>query len=109
MIEEIWRCVPGFEEHYEASNFGRIRKICGKILKQSNSHGYLSVRFTKNKKRSIHLSHRIIAKTFIENTNNLPEINHIDANKKNNCLSNLEWCSRKHNVKHANDKNLINY
>ena len=106
---EIWRDIDGYEGKWQASNNGNIRSLDhvvrfgnnqriakGQVLK-FNKHrsGYLLVHV--GKKRTVH---RIIATVFIPNPNNLPEVNHIDGNKTNNFVNNLEWCSRKENVKH---------
>lgn len=106
---EEWKDIPDFEGFYQASSFGNIRKICGKPIKQSNSKGYRVVRFTKNLKRTVESVHRIIAKTFLIRENGKDEVNHINANKSDNNVKNLEWCNRLHNVRHANKMNLINY
>lgn len=71
----------------------------GKFIKsQDNGIGYLSYHFWNNKKHDREYVHRIVAMAFLDNPNNLPEINHIDGNKSNNHVSNLEWCDRKYNV-----------
>lgn len=94
---------------YFATSEGKIFKKDGTELKKSNSHGYDVVRLTINKKRYVKSVHRLIALTFLSNENDYKEVNHIDGNKKNNVASNLEWCSRLHNVRHANENGLCNY
>lgn len=94
---------------YCATPDGKIFKKDGTELKKSNSHGYDVVRITINKKRYVRSVHRLIAITFLSNENNHQEVNHIDGDKKNNTVSNLEWCSRLHNVRHANETGLCNY
>lgn len=121
MDKEIWRSVLGYEGLYEVSNFGRIKSLDryipqrnnsralrkGKILSQSViKGGYLRVPLAKNKIHEMCLVHRIVAKAFIPNPQNFKEVNHIDGNKQNNCVNNLEWCSRSENVKHAFDIGL---
>lgn len=73
-----------------------------KIMKKaSDKQGYQIISLSKNKKRKTYRVHRLIAKTFIENPQNKKEVNHIDGNKSNNCISNLEWCTRSENQIHA--------
>ena len=105
MIER-WKDVKGFEGLYKVSNFGNIMhksKGAWKILKNTNSKGdYLSVKLKSNN-GSIKYTriHRIVAETFIPNPLNLPQVNHIDMNKQNNRVDNLEWCSHRENIKKA--------
>lgn len=106
-MEEIWKDIPGYEGLYQASNLGRIKSLLfnkEKILKAwVQNTGYLTVSLN-NKKFSLH---RLIAKTFIENPNNYPIINHKDGNKLNNKVENLEWCTYKHNLNEAIKLGLI--
>jgi len=106
---EKWKDVIGYKGFYQVSNFGNVRKINGTILTQSNSHGYRTVRLTKNKLRKNGSVHRMVAEAFIPNPKKYLEINHIHPDKTLNTVVNLEWCSRLHNVQHANKNNLINY
>lgn len=71
--------------------------------------GYLGacISLGSRKNRKLFKVHKAVAETFIPNPDNLPEINHKDGNKQNNDISNLEWCSRSQNTKHAWDNNLI--
>jgi hypothetical protein len=115
--EEIWKRVPGFEERYEASTFGRIRSLDfsyisgqysahitkkGIINKLSlNNAGYNIVRMTKDGHRRTFIAHRVIAKTFIPNPDNKPQVNHINGIKTDNSVTNLEWSTCSENHKHA--------
>jgi hypothetical protein len=102
-MEEIWKPVPEYNGNYEASNLGRIRSSkTKKILRQANHRqGYKLVRLYKNGKGTTKTVHRIIASAFIENPENLTEVNHKDENKSNNSAENLEWCSRIYNANYG--------
>ena len=101
MEEEIWCPIKGFEGLYEVSDKGRVKSIGygkEKILKPfSNKDGYLQVGLRKNRGRKNWLVHRLVAKTFIPNPDNLPEVNHKDEDKTNNSVQNLDWCDKKYN------------
>ena len=103
MIEvETFVKIEGFER-YEVSNLGKVRNIkSGKVLKpQLNRNGYLMhLLYENNKQKHLYL-HRIIAIAFIDNPEEKPCVNHIDENKLNNDLSNLEWCTVKENNIHG--------
>jgi hypothetical protein len=114
-MTEIWKQIP-FAHLYEVSSLGRIKNINTKKLKKSPNIEKLKkkqtrIRYTlvtnvktnKTGKKGFYL-HRIIAETFLENPNNYKEVNHIDGNPYNNILSNVEWCSRKENMKQFNSK-----
>lgn len=100
---EIWKDIEGFEGH-QVSNFGRIKSLNyrrtgeERILKPGkNRGGYLFVILCKNGKQKLFLVHCLVAKAFIPNPNNWTQINHLDENKENNCVDNLEWCTAKYN------------
>ena len=116
MVEEIWRTaiVNGEPwENYQVSNFGNIMSLNynhtgkPKLLKyKKEKNGYLRVYLCKNKKSKIFLVHRLVAETFLENPDNLPQVNHKDENKTNNFVGtpendykdgNLEWCNHEYN------------
>ena len=113
-MSEIWKPIKDFS-HYEVSNKGRIRSKQfdkyhkGTILKLSKcGRGYYKVILCKNKKHYNVMVHRIVAQTFIPNPKNKPTVNHIDGNKTNNSVDNLEWNTYSENLKHAY-KNGLNY
>lgn len=97
---EIWMDCVHYEGLYQISSYGRVWNIKQqRYMPQSKSgKGYLVVHMrgvnNKDKKEYVH---RLVAMAFIDNPNNLPEVNHIDENKENNCVENLEWCSHKYN------------
>ena len=94
--------IDGFEK-YEVSNLGKVRNIkSGRLLKPYlNPNGYLGLCLYENNKRKYLLLHRIIATAFIDNPGKKPQVNHIDENKLNNDLSNLEWCTERENAIHG--------
>lgn len=102
---EIWKTIPGTNNKLEVSNYGNVRSLLrGKpyVLKtQRDKKGYHRIRITINRVKMSFKVHRLVAKAFIENPNNLPQVNHIDGNKDNNQVSNLEWISNKDNANHA--------
>lgn len=97
-------------ERYEISKCGVIRNIYTKKIKSQyiGSTGYYMVSFSYENKSKPQRVHRLLASTFIKNSTNERFINHIDGNKLNNSLDNLEWCSHSYNMKHAFNTGLIN-
>ena len=91
--------VVGYEGLYAVTSCGKVwsyRNEC--FLKpKCEKNGYLRVNLYKDGKMKRHLIHRLVAMAYIPNPENLPEINHKDENKTNNCLQNLEWCDAKYN------------
>ena len=109
--DEIWKPVTGFEGYYWISNMGRVKNK-EKIMKTYiiNS-GYLAIDFRVNKVRTKNLVHRLVAQEFCD-TNDKEgrlEVNHIDGDKTNNNMNNLEWCTSSENKKHALDTGLKEY
>lgn len=124
-MEEIWIDIKGYEGLYKVSNLGKIKSLDkqmmvygfqkepiktirkGKILKpRITRYGYEKVLLTKNNKSKNYFVHRLVAISFIENPNNYNEVNHIDGNKRNNNILNLEWCTHSQNMKHCFDNKL---
>ena len=100
---EIWKDIPNYEGLYQASNTGFIKNSrTNKILKpRIDKNGYFKhILYIKGVPKEFR-THRLIALTFIENSKNLLQINHIDENKQNNCIDNLEWVDAKTNNNHA--------
>lgn len=104
---EIW---TEFIDNYYISNYGNIYDSLKKknVILTINNKGYLYYNSYINKKRKIYFPHRLVGIHFIDNPNKYPQINHIDGNKTNNHVDNLEWCTQKHNTRHAVSKGLIN-
>lgn len=108
---EQWKDVKKYENLYEVSSRGRIRRSIndfphdgtypGKILQGTNVRGYIKVKLRKNKKPKLVFLHKVVAEAFLKNTENKTQINHKDGNKKNNYIKNLEWCTPKENIHHA--------
>ena len=101
-IIEEWRPVVGYEGLYEVSNTGFVRRVSDlMVFKLSDLKGYCIVRLRKDGKGKSYLVHRLVAQAFIPNPLNLPQVNHIDENKKNNNIDNLEWCTAKYNANYG--------
>lgn len=102
-MEEIWKDLPGFEGLYQVSNLGRIYsvpryKAKGGIMSgHADKKGYINITLRRNGEQFTQKLHRLVAITFIPNPENLPEVNHKDENKQNNCVDNLEWCTTAYN------------
>ena len=117
MLKEVWKDIEGYEGFYQVSNLGRVKSLKrtfirsdgktktfqGKVLKHNvNPKGYKYVNLScQSKIYSIRI-HRLVAKAFLENPNNYPCINHIDENKLNNNIENLEWCTYQYNNTYNN-------
>lgn len=98
---EEWRDIEGYEGIYQVSNEGRVRNISKNPYKMMKPHcnqrGYCQVTLSKNNKYIMAAIHRLVAKAFIPNPSNLPQVNHKDEKKDNNIVENLEWCDNKYN------------
>lgn len=95
-----WQPVKGYENWYQVSRDGQIRRTDGSPVTQFLSdQGYSLARVSKP--RAVLRVHRIVAEAFIENPLCLPIINHIDCNRSNNSFENLEWCTQKQNLDHS--------
>ena len=103
-IKDIDDYVPlSINNNYYINKKGDIYSYyTNRILKQRNSKkGYPSVHLTINGEGVSKVVHRLVAKTFIPNPDNLPQVNHIDGNKENNSVENLEWCTNEYNMRHS--------
>lgn len=135
-LVEIWKPVMGYEGFYEISNLGRVRSLDrwrnakngsksilkGKVMKNHYvDNGYIRILLNDGIEKKKHLIHRLVAKAFIPNPNNLPEVNHKDEDKSNNIVwinedgsidynkSNLEWCDDKYNTRYSLAKPIIQF
>ena len=121
-MSEEWKDIVGYEGLYKVSNTGKVMRLerevsgkCGSIrhkparlLKPSQGgkgackgNGYLQVALIRDGKAKPTKIHRLVAEAFIPNPYLLPQVNHIDGNKLNNNVENLEWCDGYHNIRHA--------
>lgn len=111
---EEWKDLIGYEGLYQISNYGRVksierviiskkakREVKSRIVKPyDHSGGYIDyVLFKDGEKKHIY-AHRLVAQHFLQNPNNLPEVNHKDFDKRNNHVLNLEWCTASENITH---------
>lgn len=112
---EEWKDVNGYEGMYQVSSFGRVRSV-DRVVKHNDSYrrikgrdivlrnhgcGYKMVNLWKNNNVRIAYVHRLVAEAFIPRVLGKNEVNHIDNNKSNNNVENLEWCTQSENVTHA--------
>ena len=122
---EQWRDIDGFEGMYQVSDRGRVRSVertvkmnrggveydmhhKGRVLHTAvTKDGYVTVHLTKCSKPYSFRVHRLVALAYIPNPDDMPEVNHKDGVKTNNTPSNLEWCTKSHNIRHAFKHGLI--
>lgn len=123
-MQEIWKDIPNYEGFYQISSFGNVRSLDrvihfqkgnpkrntfskGKRIKnQISNSGYYRTKLCKNQTRKMFSVHRLVAEVFIPNPENKPQVNHIDGNRLNNHVENLEWATMSENVLHAYETGL---
>lgn len=115
-MNEIWKDIKGYEGKYQVSNLGNIKSLQRwsgsqyynreQILKPyiNKRNGYVYIYLMKNNKGKNIRVHRLVAEAFLENKNNYTDINHKDCNRTNNCVNNLEYCTRSYNIKYSFEK-----
>lgn len=103
--------VKGYEGLYKISTNGKVYSLKRKKIKRidTNRHGYERVNLFKNGRGKHFLVHRLVAQAFIPNPNNYSFVNHIDGNKLNNDVNNLEWCTWSQNMIHAYSHGLVKH
>lgn len=102
MATELWKPIPDTEDGYYISSHGRVYSTKRNILLKQmlTSGGYLQVTLCKKGKKRKPLVHTLVAQTFIHKSNENLNVNHIDGNKQNNHVNNLEWVTHKANIQH---------
>lgn len=122
-MEEVWKDVIDYEGLYQVSNLGHVRSLDhyvahsyggvalhrGRLKKVSFDGNYLNVTLSKDGKTRTFRVHRLVAAAFIPNPDACKCVNHIDGNKRNNVVSNLEWCTHRQNTQHAINHGLITF
>ena len=104
---EQWLSVKGYDGVYEVSNLGNIRRVGGNILSpKPGKLGYKTVALHLNGYAKKYLVHRLVAEAFLPNPQDKLYVNHLDGNKANNRVDNLEWATPSENIKHAYDTHL---
>ena len=104
----IWKTIEGTNGEYQVSDTGLVRATkTGRVLRPTVSRqGYERVCLFKMDRERRYRVHRLVAAAFIPNPDNLPQVNHIDGNKRNNHVSNLEWITNEDNMRHAKEHGL---
>lgn len=104
VASEIWKDIIGYENKYQVSNKGRVKSLYRKsnnskiiLIPYKSTRGYLYVKLVKGNIIKSYAIHRLVATAFIDNPNDLPQVNHKDEDKENNDMSILEWCDNKYN------------
>lgn len=123
-MQEIWKPIKGYEGLYEVSNFGRVKSLERKQrvnIKNNNEitrkekmlklvidkDGYARCMLYKNQKQKCKQVHRLVAQAYLNDYSDNLEVNHKDCNRQNNCVLNLEMCTRKQNMEYASRLNRM--
>lgn len=104
-----WKSIAGYEEMYAVSDEGEVLSF-HKLKPRPHKGGYLTVTLCKeNQEPKVYYIHRLVAGAYLENPDDLPQVNHKDKNRRNNCVENLEWCTAKDNNRHAHGVRVAQY
>lgn len=103
-MQEVWKDIEGYEGKYQISNLGNVKSLnyrgqgyAKNLVPKVNNYGRLWVELMKDGVKRQFLIHRLVGMAFIPNPDNLPQINHMDENPRNNRMDNLEWCTGEYN------------
>lgn len=113
-MEEVWKDIIGYERLYKISNFGRCVRVEGGdklgqcILQGDNGAGYKNLHLYKEGKQSTKYIHRLVAQAFIPNPENKSQVHHIDHDRSNNRVDNLEWVTPSENIRYGVSEGRIN-
>lgn len=116
MSDELWKDAVDYEGFYQISDRGKVKSIARVVMRKDGKpytvkeriitpyvdrYGYLRIELNKRGVAKKHYVHRLVGQAFIPNPDNKPQINHIDTNKKNNTVNNLDWVTLQENRDHA--------
>ena len=105
-MNEEWRDIEGYEGLYQVSNLGRVKSKRGILKPRITPKGYLRIQLSKNSNRKDKFVHVLVAETFLCKYDSALQVNHIDGDKTNNTVDNLEWVTVKENQQHAYNAGL---
>ena len=116
-MEEVWKDIKEYQGVYQVSNTGKVRRLKGSprtkenriLVNKTKSNGYKFVCLSIESLYKYYHVHRLVAEAFIDNPENKKYVNHIDCDKSNNNVENLEWVTAKENSEHARNNKKKSY